>query len=775
MDSFDNPPLSEALKEREIDILRLMAEGLSNREIAQELYISLETVKWYNKQMYAKLDVGSRTQAIARARELGLLGGQAAPPVSSTPLKHNLPAQITSFVGREREIAEVGQLLADARLLTLTGPGGTGKTRLSLEVAAQAADGFKDGALVVYLAAIRDPALVTREIAKTLGVTEVAGQSLTEGLKTTLRSKELLLVVDNFEHLLDAAPLVSTLLAAAPGLKVLVTSREVLRLYGEQEYKVEPLSLPDPGRLETASALLRYEAVDLFTQRAAAAEPGFAFSEENAPTIAEICVRLDGLPLAIELAAARMRLFPPEMLLERLDDRLKTLTGGARDLPRRLQTMREAIAWSYDLLDEDEQTLFARLAVFQGGQTLDVVEAVCMEGLAFDVVEGVESLLTKSLLSQDLSAEGEPRFVMLETIHEYAWDRLGHSGEAESIQRRHAAYFTGWVERAEEDLYGGARQVEWLGRLEADHDNLRCALAWALDRGDRDLGQRLAGAMTWFWYRQDHHREWRAWTERASVGLESASLPVRAKLTWCGAMCLMLRQEIPQAIDLFREAIGLFQALGDELRAGYALIYMSNLLAVDPQRHEEAMAELEGAMAIMRELGNMAGFAQAVNVRGNIEHAAGHYGQAQGTYEQLLELAVEIGDRLREALAYANLGRTAVKLGELDKARQLNTQSLSLAQEIDSKYLIMANLHMFAHIAEGKGAYRRAARLLGACVAAQEEFGTLEQAHMQAYFDELVAALRERIGGETFEAAWAEGYAMAVDEALGYALSEDAE
>src|SRR5215211_4869243 len=380
---------------------------------------------------------------------------------------NNLPLQVTPLVGRERVVDEVRRRLLrpELRLLTLSGPGGIGKTRLALQAAAELLDEFQDGVFFVPLATVTDPQLVVSAVMGTLGVRETGDLSLVETLKRYLRDKQMLLVLDNFEQVLAAAPVVTELLEA-PRLKVLTTSRTALRLYGEQEYAVPPLAVPDTGRLPEPEALSHYDAVKLFIERAEAAKADFSITNENAPAVAEICARLDGLPLAIELAAARVKLLPPRAMLGRLGRRLKLLSGGARDLPERQRTLRGAIEWSHNLLDEGEKTLFARLAIFSGGRTLEAIEAVCdaQGDLPMDAFDGVSSLVDKSLLTQEEGPDGEPRFVMLETIHEYAREKLRESGEAEEIARVHAEYFLALAEEAEPQLTG-PEQVEWMERL----------------------------------------------------------------------------------------------------------------------------------------------------------------------------------------------------------------------------------------------------------------------------------------------------------------------
>ncbi len=399
-------------------------------------------------------------------------------------------------------------------LLTLTGPGGTGKTRLALEAAGQLVDSFRDGVHFVSLGAIIEPSLVPSAIAQVLGVVEVSGQSLVESLQARLRDGQTLLVLDSFEHILEAAPLVSDLLSACAGLKVLATSRATLRLRGEREFPVPPLGVPDPTNLPTLDLLRCFEAVELFVQRGRGARPDFDLDASNAESVAQICARLDGLPLAIELAAARIKVLTPEELLTRLGRRLDFLTGGARDLPARQRTVRGTIDWSYNLLDEGEQVLFRHVGVFAGGWTLDAAEAISAPGMELDVVVGLSGLVDQSLVQR----QEESRFFVLETIREYALEKLEESGEIQELHRLHATYFLRLAEVAEPQLRA-SQQVAWLDRLEADHDNLRAALSWLLEHGKGEEAVRLASAVWRFWEMHGHLSEGRLWLER---GLERA-------------------------------------------------------------------------------------------------------------------------------------------------------------------------------------------------------------------------------------------------------------
>src|SRR5215204_5173059 len=481
--------------------------------------------------------------------------------------RNNLPLQPTPLVGREKEVSEVCVLMGgdETRLLTLTGPGGIGKTRLALQAAADLLDDFSDGTFFVSLATLREAELLLPAVAETLGVRETGEQPLDETLNDYLSERRLLLLVDNFEQVLGAAPAVTQLLAGAPGMKVLATSRAPLGLYGEHEFPVPPLSMPDLKSPPPLESLTQYEAVGLFLERAQAVKPDFKVTNESAPAVAEICVRLDGLPLAIELAAARIKMLPPKAMLKRLGSRLKLLTGGARDLPERQRTLRATIEWSHALLDEGEQVLFGRLAVFSGGRTLEAIEAICdAEGdLPVEVFDGVSSLLDKSLLRQEEGPNGEPRFVMLETVHEFAREKLGESAEAEEIRRAHAQYFLTLAEEAHPELKG-PDQLEWLERLEAEQDNMRAALSWALERKVAEVALRLGGALGWFWSVRGYHSEGRRWLEEA-LALDGRGSPEVRAMALAGAAVLAEEQgDLDRAQEACQEGLELLAHEGRE-------------------------------------------------------------------------------------------------------------------------------------------------------------------------------------------------------------------
>jgi predicted ATPase len=748
----------------------------------------------------------------------------AAPELPSNlpPLKtlderlNNLPVQPTPLVGREKEVEEVCGLLRrdEVRLLTLTGPGGTGKTRLALQAAAELLDRFKGGVFFVVLAAITDPELVASAIAKPLGVQESADLTLTEALKYYLRGKELLLLLDNFEQVLEASPLVGELVAACPRLKVLVTSRTVLHLYGEHEYAVPPLSLPDPKRLPDLAALSQYEAVRLFIERAQAARADFEVTNENAPAVAEICARLDGLPLAIELAAARIKLLSPQAMLPRLGNRLKLLARGARDLPERQKTLRGTIEWSHDLLDEGEKTLFARLAVFAGGRTLEAIEAVCdpQGELPVDPLDGISSLLDKSLLRQEKGGrEEEPRLVMLETIHEYAREKLEQSGEAEEVRKLHAEYFLALAEEAGPELKG-PRQVEWLEQLETEHDNLRAALSGSLAADEAEPALRLAGALWWFWFVRGHLTDGRRWVEETLAKDGGSAMSVRAKaLTGAGRLLLeqgdpeqatlllaegvtLFREaghkqgladsldnlgiawahqgELERSTALFEESLELFQDAGDGWGVAECLNNLALIAGIRNERERETALHGE-SLKVSRELGDKRGITMSLVNLANTTLNRGDYERAAMLCDEGLALGRELGDKSLTAELLGNLGLTMLFQGDSERATKLFEESLIVVQELGDRYHLYADLMCLASAAAAERKSVRSARLFGAARGIRESTGIalLDLEHRLLY-ERFLAISRSQLEEEAWEAASELGRSMTVEEAIAYALKK---
>ena len=505
-------------------------------------------------------------------------------PFDFPPLKtlnshtHNLPVQLTSLIGREREIAAIGHLLQrqDIRLLTLTGSGGIGKTRLGLRVAAELSEEFADGVFFVNLAPLSDPELVLPTIAQALGVKEAAGQAPLDLVSAWLREKEMLLLLDNFEQVVGAAVEVVALLARCPKLTVLVTSRATLHLSGEHEFAVSPLSLPDTTYLPDLVTLSQYEAVAMFIARAQAVKPTFQVTNANAPAVAEICIRLNGLPLAIELAAARIKMLPPQALLARLGQRFTLLTSKAQDVPARQQTLRNAIAWSFDLLDAGEQLLFRRLSVFVGGATTEAVEALyaTLGDEPELVLDGIASLIDKSLLRQSEPEAVEPRFVMLETICEYGREALTVRSEVEATRRAHAVYYLSLAEAAEQESVG-PQEPMWFARLEQEHDNLRVAMSWLLECGEVEMALRLGAALWWFLRDSGYYHEGWNFLERALERGEDVAVPVRAKVLWAAGHLALFQGNYERGEALCQESLALFQAIGDTKGMGTAVYHLA--------------------------------------------------------------------------------------------------------------------------------------------------------------------------------------------------------
>jgi predicted ATPase/DNA-binding CsgD family transcriptional regulator len=754
----------DRLNEREKTILERLSNGLSDQQIANELYLSLNTVKWYNRQIYSKLGVSSRTQAIASAKDQRLQS--VAEVETPSPSRLNLPAQTTPFIGRSREIVEAKRLLGTARLLTLTGTGGTGKTRLALRLAAEVAEAFADGVYFVDLVPLTDHRLAAKAVADALGVLENPAESLPHTLKRVLARRELLLLLDNFEHVITAASLVSELLAASPRLKILITSRESLHLSGEQAYPVPPLSLPIADAVSVQS-LTESEAGSLFIQRARMALPHFAVSDENASAIARICMRLDGLPLAIELAAARSKLLTPRALVERLDDSLHILASGSRDAPLRHRTLRDTMAWSYNLLDEGEKTLFARLAVFRGGRSLEAIEAVCGADLPIDVFDGLASLVDKSLVQQQETPVGEPRFVLLEMIQAYARERLEASGEAEAMRRRHALYFVELAERAEPELRMSGYDY-WCHQFELEQDNIRAVLEWALTDGDVVLGVRLASALGQFWWGRGYHVEGLHWTQQLLERLDEAPAIYRPKFL-IGTGQLSWMHDLDRATHLLMRARDLAHELGDRLQMAWALTFLSYTMLREP---EAAISIAEEGLALFRELNHQPGIAQNLNIIGEIARFSGDDGRARRVYEECLAVCQQTGEIRRICYQYANLAFIAQHEGDHERALNLGRQMLRLSRDRPERGAMAGALLILTGSIAALGQPQRAAQLLGAADAALERMGTIKQPIDKPEYDRIVAGVRAQLDDAAFQTAWAEGREMPLGLAVEDALRE---
>jgi predicted ATPase/class 3 adenylate cyclase len=688
---------------------------------------------------------------------------------------NNLPMQLTTFLGRRRELEEAAALLETARLLTLTGPGGTGKTRLSLQLAADATERFRDGVYFVPLGPIGEPALVLPTVAQALGLSDPGGRTL-ERLAEQLAGKQVLLVLDNFEQVLAAAQDIGELLTRLPKARVLATSRSPLRVYGEQEYPVPPLDLPDAASASDPESLSHFASVALFVERAMAVRPDFAVDASNAPAIAQICVSLDGLPLAIELAAARVRVLTPQAILSRLGDRLSILAGGASNLPQRQQTLRGAIDWSYDLLEASDRAVFARMAVFAGGADLPAVEQVVLAdwpsdaGPTPDALDAITSLLDKSLLRQAVTAEPEPRFLMLGTIRAYAMERLAELDPGSAVRRRHAEYYLGLAQRLAADVFGERQRVS-LDTFEREHDNLRAAMAWAIESADATVARRLLSACWRFWQMRGYLPEARDRADRvlALAGEDDAD---RLNALDAAGGIAYWQGDILAAREWYQQQREQAEALGDEPGVAEALYNKSFTFSVDQSMGdlEEARRLAEEALDRFRKLGDRAGAGRALWGVVNSYVFSQDTGPGLALIDEAIAISREFEDRFQLGWGLFTKGLLLTQKSDFDEARRPYLESLDIFGQTNDLTGYALVLDAMAALEWAEGDRDRALRIAGAASAIHDVGGIgLAQINRQAvsFYPEEMANTAELAD------AYGQGKELSIDQAIALARHQD--
>jgi predicted ATPase/transcriptional regulator with XRE-family HTH domain len=819
MTTLRTPALAELLKQYRL------AAGLTQEELAERAGISVraigaleqgvrrrphrETLRLLAEALSLSNEERAQLFEALRASRRGAV--VPSPTAQTTALLKHFPVTLTPLIGREREASAIAQLLLqeDVRLLTLTGTAGIGKTRLGTHVAVRLGAHFAT-VVFVSLASISDPSLVVPAIGQALGLHEQSNQPAIDQLYEHLSRRELLLVLDNFEQVVQAGPAIGQLLAACPRVKALVTSRVALRVRGEHEFAVSPLQTPELARPPRPEDLTRYAAVTLFVQQARAVKPHFAVTPAHAPVIAAICARLDGIPLALELAAARIKLLPPQALLARLDESLALLTNGPADLPERQQTMRRAIAWSYDLLTASQQRLFRRLAVFVDGWTLEAAEDICgwQETPTASVLDGLASLVGSSLVLQVENSEGEPRFRLLQLLREYGWEQLVAHSEASLLRSRHADYYRALAEQAAPEMHG-PNQRPWLARLAQEHPNLRAALTWARETQAIDCGLRMGSALYWFWQLYGHAGEGRAWlghflslqrpsetvgdnalradaltsaghlawvqgdheaaTALLAEGLEryreQTNMPGVAQVLNNQGMIADEQGDYARAVALFEASLALWRELRDVTKIGSLLTNLA-CVAFRQERYAQAISLFEEGLALHRAAQDQWSVAVTLCNLGEAMRMEGHLTAAALLIEEGLEVHRALGDRGEIAYALVNLADVMREQGDLERAAMRNHEALVIAREVGAPFAVVGALDSMAEIAYSQGRSALATQVFALTTILRETHHMPRSGRHAKLCATRINALHATLGEKAFTAAWVQGQNQSVDEAI---------
>ncbi|HET6310461.1 MAG TPA: tetratricopeptide repeat protein [Candidatus Nitrosotalea sp.] len=762
-----NRKLELGLTPRELQVAHLVREGLTDREIAEKLFITRRTAEWHLKQIFNKLGFNSRAQVAAWVAHDQAVGSQA---VSSERPRHNLPLQLTTFVGRGKELAEIERLLATKRLVTLTAVGGAGKTRLALEVATRTRDAYVDGAWLVDLTPINEGRLVPRVFGSALGVHELPRQPMAQTVVEHLRGRRLLLLVDNCEHVIeDCAALVDAILRSCPAITFLATSREALRISGETVWRVTPLAVPEQVARIDLHELAQCEAVGLFLDRARLAAPDFEMTAESAPAIAQLCRRLDGIPLAIELAAARTGLMTPDQILNRLQDRFGLLTGGNRAGPARHRTLQSAIDWSYDLLSDPERKLFRRLSVFTGTFSLEAVEHACSgDDLELESITGLlGGLVDRSLVIAADGALGRIRFRLLDTLNQYGSERLVESDESERIKGRHCEYFVSIAEEAVPHLQG-PEQRAWHQLLAHDLGNLRSALEWSSGHEPR-ANVRMSKALTDFWYGHGLIQEGEGWLKRALAGYPVRD-ELRAQALGMGGQISFWRDDLSSASSRWSEGLEIYRDLDDRHGIGQALRWVGEL--ADWQGDLETAQEcFDRSLAIAKEVDDATLIAHIFRHLGRLAMKKGNHAAARTFLEQSLSHYEEFGELRTMTWNLGYLGLNAIESGDFAAARSYLERALAIARDLDLSIPAASMLIYLGALASAQSHPVRALRLAGASASLAASAGAVTLRLTRAMVERWLDTSRRELGQRRSAACWAEGHAMTREHAIEYALN----
>ena len=797
-------PLSE--KQRKTLHALLAEPGASLQKYSLMLHVSVATYVRYRSSL---------AKTLVTVLNAHLLDKQ--PVVDQTHVKlihpNNLPYQPMPLIGRERELETIQRVILrdGVNLFTITGPGGIGKTRLALQAASELLDDFEDGVFFVSLASITDADLVPATILQTLGFATGENQPAVDLLKSQLQNKQILLVIDNFEQVMPASPLLNELLKAAPGLKILVTSQAVLHVYGEYEFNVPPLAVPDINNLPELEILAQSPAVALFINRAEAVKVNFSLTPENASVIAEICAQLDGIPLALELAAARIKLFSPQALLRELSHRLNLLTHKSPDRPQRHQTVRNAVAWSFQLLALDERALFSQLGVFVGGCTLSAVESICMTGenkSDSSLLEGLASLVDKSMLQHELRSNGEPRFMLLETLREYALEQLDIAGQLSQVRRRHASFFLEFVESIEPGPQKPNLSA-WMKELEEEHDNLRTALQWALENDEIEHALRIAGAVWRFWQIHGHVEEGSKWMSAILEHAEKQPSTARAKALWGAGWLGMVLGHLAKSRAYFEEGAAIARALSDEHYLGLSLHGQGavaraqgdfdrsraafeeslpffkrledtenvawtfehlGVTAIEQGDFAQAGAYLSQGLSLFRALDQRWPCAEALTFLGHAALQQADYALAQKQYEDALSIYEEMEDKLNIATINSYIGATLFGRGDYVKSVSLYKENLLLSHELKDHWGLAWGMERLAEAAEKLGKPEQAVRLWAAADSLRRVSGVLWHPGFHSYYTgQRFASLKALLGQDRWDQLWLEGQGMSSERVVSIA------